>query len=181
MINEIWKPVLGYEGLYEVSNYGNVKSQERYVKSSYNSVTLKKEKILKPTTARGYLKVDLYVCRKRTMKYVARLVWEAFNGPIPEGMQVNHINEDKTDNRLENLNLMTSKENNNWGTHNERVARHFEKKVLQLRKDGTFIKEWDSVRSITRTLGYNEGNISSCCLNRKHFNSAYGFKWQYKE
>lgn len=44
MINEIWKPVVGYEGLYEVSNYGNVKSLERYVKSSYNSVTLKKEK-----------------------------------------------------------------------------------------------------------------------------------------
>lgn len=107
---EIWKDIPNYEGKYQVSNHGNVRS-------------LKFQKIrnLHPgKTKIGYLSVGLCKDGVKQALYVHRLVWEAFNGPIPENMQVNHINEDKTDNRLENLNLLSPMENLNWGTAQER-------------------------------------------------------------
>ena len=112
-IIEIWRDVKGFEGLYRVSNLGRVKS-------FYGL----KEKILKPGILNnGYYRVIL--CKQSVKKtyLVHRLVWETFNDTIPEGLQVNHINEIKTDNRLSNLNLMTQKENINWGTRNERIAK----------------------------------------------------------
>ena len=94
MIKEIWMPIFGCEG-YEVSKIGSVRSLD-YLHTG-------KAKILKPQkTHNGYLQVYLYKDGKLKGFKVHRLVWEAFNGPIPEGMQVNHLNEDKTDNRLEN-------------------------------------------------------------------------------
>lgn len=84
-----------------------------------------KEKILKPKLTRnGYYRVAL--CKNSIRKFylVHRLVFEAFNSTIPEGLQVNHKNEIKTDNRLSNLNLMTCKENVNWGTGIERRVKN---------------------------------------------------------
>lgn len=112
MSEEIWKPVVGYEGLYEVSSEGRVRSLN-YKKQN-------RIQVLVQNYSRKY--PYLLLCKDGKIKthLVHRLVWEAFNGPIPDGMQVNHINEVKTDNRLENLNLMTPKENINWGTGIER-------------------------------------------------------------
>ena len=94
-----------------VSNFGNVKS--------LNYRHTNKERMLKTQLYKGYV----YVFLKRTKGYrVHRLVYEAFIGPIPDGMQVNHIDEDKSNNRLDNLNLMTPKENCNYGTGIERRA-----------------------------------------------------------
>ena len=125
--NEEWKDILGFEGIYQASNLGRVKSLERLNARGYRV----KEKILKPQiNRRGYYQVGLYKQSIGKNYKVHRLVYEAFNGQIPEGLQVNHINEVKTDNRLENLNLMTHKENVNWGTRNERAG-----KVLKNRKD----------------------------------------------
>lgn len=124
MIEE-WKDILGYEGKYQVSNTGRVQSLK------HNDV-----KILRLSKNKGgYLLVGLGLNGIHSTKYVHRLVWEAFNGPIPEGMQVNHINEDKTDNRLENLNLMTCKENLNWGTTQERKGASYRKKNYHLSEE----------------------------------------------
>lgn len=126
----------------------------------------------------GYMQVRL---GQKT--YLAhRIVWEAFNGPIPEGMQINHINEKKDDNRLENLNLMTPKENCNWGTgvvrnSQARLNGKMSKKVQQYNLDGDFIKEWPSLMEIKRALGLAQQNVSLCCLGKTK--TAYGYKWKY--
>ena len=187
-LNEVWKPVRGYVGLYEVSNYGRVKSNDRYVKTAidYNTKRLLKGKLLKQGLVSGYKRMDL--CKEGTVThhFVHRLVWEAFNDPIPEGMQVNHINEDKTDNRLENLNLMTPKENINWGTGPCRRSKRMtnrpdqSKSVVQLNLEGTVIKDdWPSTMEVERVLKYNNSKISECCLGKRK--TYKGFIWRYKE
>lgn len=164
MKREIWKSVLGYIGLYEVSNYGRVRS-------------LKHEKIrilkqLKHTN--GYLKVNL--CKDGITKifYVHRLVYEAFNGFIPDGYEINHINEDKTDNRLDNLNLLTHGENIRYGTANQRRAEKLSDQVLQLTLDEVLVKEWPSIAEAGRH-GFNLGAVCACC--RGKLKQYKGFKW----
>ena len=167
---EIWKEIPNYEG-YQVSNLGRVKSLERIDALGHRL----KEKILKPQLDGRYYQVVL--CKQSIKKTyrVHRLVWEAFNGQIPEGLQVNHINEVKTDNRLSNLNLMTAKENTNWGSRNERIS----KAVLQFTLDNIFVKEYPSTMQVARELGFSCGNIVNCCKGR--YKTAYGYIWRYKE
>lgn len=175
-LGEEWRDIKGFEGLYRVSNLGRIKSLKR----SYRV----KEKILKPLINRnGYYQVDL--CKQSIKKtyLVHRLVWEAFNGQIPENMQVNHINEIKSDNRLLNLNLMTAKENSNWGTRNERVSKKkingkCSKPVLQFDLQDNFIKEYPSTKQAERETGFNQGYITKCCNGK--YKQAYGYKWKYK-
>lgn len=175
MNKEIWKFVPGYDGLYMVSNLGRVKSL------NYNHIG--KEKVLKPFTAvKGYYRVRLSKNGKITSYQVHRLVWEAFNGPIPEGMQVNHINEDKTDNSLTNLNLMTCKDNINWGTGIRRSAKSKSKMVEQYTLDGEHIMTWFSVNGIQKELGhlgFDESAISACCLGKRKTHK--GYIWKYAE
>ena len=168
---EIWKDIKGFEGLYQVSNLGRVKSLERIDALGHRL----KEKILKLRLDSRYYQVVL--CKQSIKKNyrVHRLVWEAFNGQIPEGLQVNHINEVKTDNRLSNLNLMTAKENTNWGSRNERIS----KAVLQFTLDNILVKEFPSAIQIERELGFSCGNIVNCCKGR--YKTAYGYIWRYKE
>lgn len=171
-MSENWRDIPGYEGLYQASDLGKVKS--------LNYHRTGKEQILSPTKGtHGYLQVDLYKDGVRKNCLVSLLVWEVFNGPIPEGMQVNHINEIKTDNRLENLNLMTCKENNNWGTRNRRMAKSRSKMVEQHTLDDTHICTWFSTNEIEREFGYAHGYISKCCNGK--YKTAYGYIWKYAE
>ena len=178
--NEIWKDIKGFEGLYRVSNLGRVKSLERFRKGENDSLVSVKERILKPLiNHRGYYGVQLYKQSVGKFYQVHRLVWEAFNGKIPEGLQVNHINEIKTDNRLSNLNLMTCKENINYGTGIERRAKSKSKSVLQFTLDNILVKEYPSTHQIERETGFAQSNISKCCKGKRK--TAYGYKWRYKE
>ena len=170
---EEWKDIKGFEGLYQVSNLGRIKSFYRL-----------EEKILKPLITKGYYQVCLFKQAIKKKYLVHRLVWSAFNGSIPEGLQVNHINEIKSDNRLENLNLMTSKENCNWGTGIERRVKNLingkkSKPVLQFDLNDNFIKEYPSIRQVYRETGFAFQNIYTCCKGK--LKQAYGYKWRYKE
>ena len=171
--NEEWRDIPNYEG-YQVSNLGRVKSLERIDARGYRL----KEKILKPKLVRGYYQVCLFKQAIKKKYLVHRLVWSAFNGSIPEGLQVNHINEIKSDNRLENLNLMTPKENTNWGTRNERSAKNRSKVVLQFTLEDILIKEYPSTKQAERETGFDQGSIVKCCNGK--LKTAYGFKWKYK-
>ena len=108
MLEEIWKDIPDYEGLYQVSNYGRVKS-----------LHFGKEKLLKPQpNSNGYLRVYLYKEKKQKLKYVHQLVAIAFipnNNPI-EKTEINHIDENKENNCVNNLCWITHKENCNYGT-----------------------------------------------------------------
>ena len=180
MIEELWKDIPNYEGLYQASNLGRVKSLERFRKGRNGSLVTVKEKILKPGLNQyGYYQVQLCKNSKVRFYLVHRLVYEAFNAPIPENMQVNHINEVKTDNRFENLNLMTPKENSNWGSRNERSAKNRSKAVLQFTLDDILVKEYPSIHQAERETGFAIQNISACCKGK--LKTAYNFKWKYKE
>ena len=174
--NEIWKDIPNYEGFYQISNLGRIKSLGRIDALGHRL----KEKILKPgITCNGYYQVALWKNSIPKRCLVHRLVWIAFNGQIPEGLQVNHISERKSDNRLSNLNLMTCKENTNWGTGIERSAKSKSKTVLQFDLNNNFVKEYPSARQAERETGFRQGDISKCCKGK--YKQAYGFKWKYKE
>ena len=120
MIEE-WRPVVGYEGLYEVSSYGRVRSLDKYVKGKGESYRLHKGKVLSPVIKdNGYLQLKLYCNGKFYKKYVHRLVAQAFI-PNPDNLlEVNHIDEDKINNRADNLEFCDHKYNMNFGTRQER-------------------------------------------------------------
>lgn len=113
LFKEIWKPVKGYEGLYEVSNKGNVRSVDRYVRNDKQYRLLKGKPMKTFPNLYGYLKTNLYKNGQRKLHSVHRLVAEAFI-PNPSNLPcIDHINTIKTDNRVENLRWCTNKENSN--------------------------------------------------------------------
>ena len=137
------------------------------------------KKFLKPAIDNcGYQVVNLYDNEGNKKRYyLHRVIYESVTGnPIPEGMQINHISEDKTDNRFANLNLMTPKQNSNWGTRNERLS-----KQVGAYKDGKLVMTFPSTREAQRN-GFNGGNVSACCrncFNRAGNNVYKGYTWQY--
>ena len=171
MEEEIWKNIVGLED-YQISNLGRVKS-----------VKFGKERFLKfGKDNKGYLHISLCKDGKQKWFLVHRLVYEAFVGEIPESMQINHIDEDKTNNRLDNLNLMTPKENSNWGTRTERQAEKMtngkcSKQVIQLSLDGVELARFPSTMEVQRQLGFIQQNISRCCNGKRK--QAYNYVWKY--
>ena len=172
-IEEKWKDIKGFEGHYQVSDKGRVKS-----------VKFGKERILSIRRSKfGYLLVNLWKNHKMKTFKIHRLVAQAFLPNQNNLPQVNHKDEDKTNNYVENLEWCTVKYNNIFGTRLKRVSvkatnGKCSKKVLQYTLDGKFVKEWKSTHDVERNLGYAQTNISSCCLGK--YKSAYGYVWKYK-
>lgn len=159
-MKEIWKDIKGYEGLYQVSSLGRVKS---------------KRKILKAINGE-YLKVGLSKNGIQKTLYVHRLVAETFLGE--NKLQVNHKDEDKHNNNIENLEFVTHKENMNYGTKQDRESIIKTKyHVNQYDKKGNFIRQWYNLRDIVMNTKYKKENIQYCCLGKYKY--AYGYKWEY--
>ena len=174
MTEEVWRDVKGYEGLYQVSNMGRVKSLGR--KDRFGRVI--KERVLEPAvTHNGYLRVGLHVDGKRKMLRVHRLVCEAFHENPDNKSEVNHVNENKTDNRACNLEWSTRAENCNHGSRNERVAKALSKPVGQYTRDGELVKIWPSAIEVQRQAGFNHGYICETANGKRK--KAYGFIWKY--
>ena len=148
---EVWRDVKDYEGLYQVSNLGRV-------------IGLKSGKIIKPSLVNGYHRISL--CKQNIVKnvFIHRLVAEAFVFNPDNKPYVDHINTNRTDNRVFNLHWVSKKENNN--------------NPLTKKKYSNFIKEWECCMDIQRELGVNHCNISNCCSGR--IKSAGGYIWKYK-
>lgn len=171
MKKEFWKPILNYEGLYEVSNFGRVKS-----------FRFGKERILKPGINKGgYFFVVLYKNGKKKNHLVHRLVAEAFL-PNPDNLpEVNHKDENPQNNNIENLEWCSHSYNINFGTRNKRVAAKntngkCSKTVLQYDLEGNLIREWKSVTECGRN-GYNQGHVAECCNGKRKTHK--GFIWRY--
>ena len=175
MNKEIWRDVIGYEGYYQVSSEGRVKSLKR--KDCLGRTI--RERILKPCdNGRGYLYISLSGgTGEHKRHYIHRLVGEAFVPNPLEKEDVNHKDENPSNNHASNLEWLTHKENLNYGMRNERVAKANSKPVAQYTKDGAFIKVWASAAEVKRQLGFNHSNIIQVAKgNRK---TACGFIWKY--
>lgn len=177
---EEWRNVVGYEGIYQVSNMGRVKSLG-------NNKT-RKDKILRQTKFKnGYLIVNLCKEGKYKTCYVHRLVGNAFL-ENPNGYRCyNHKNEIKTDNRAENLEPCTQKYNANYknaqakrvaSTNYKLIAEKLSRQVYQYTKDGELVAIWQSIAECGRQ-GYNQGNVSACCNGERK--SHKGYIWSYTE
>ena len=168
-MDEIWRDIEGYEGLYQISNKGRVKS---LYKGS--------ERILKPwDNGRGYLLVTLCKNGVALSKSIHRLVAISFIINPENKPQVNHKDENKSNNCIENLEWATAKENNNYGTHNERITGRPPVPIIQYSKSGEFIRWWKSAREVERVLGIANSHIIDCCRGKQK--SSGGFVWKYKE
>ena len=138
----------------------------------------KRSKFLKPSTLpNGYQKVTLTDNEgKGKSYYIHRIVWESVTGiPIPEGMQINHRNEIKTSNFFENLEAVSPKQNSNYGSRNERVAKSKSKQVGAF-KDGKIVMTFSSTIEAGRQ-GYNHSALSRCCNSKLHHYK--GYEWRY--
>lgn len=164
---EIFKDIRNYEGLYQISNKGNVRS------------IISNNKILKPhLTKKGYLSVKLYNGGKKKDFLVHRLVADAFIGNPQCLDTVNHKNEIKNDNRVENLEWMSLYDNNRYGSHDYRMANKLCVPIIQYDLNGNFIKEWKSMKSVQEEKGFRISHISECCLGKQK--TSYGYIWKYK-
>jgi len=184
-ISEVWNDIKGYEGLYQVSDMGRVKSLERTITKKNGRNQSIQERILKPSTEHGgYLSVILYdTSGKRKTFKVHRLVCEAFHENPEDKPCVNHIDENKTNNAVSNLEWCTYKENNNHGTHNARMARGVAKAlsrpVGQYTLDDQLVKVWQSTNEVERQLGFAHSLISKVARGKRK--TAYGYVWKYIE
>jgi hypothetical protein len=186
MMEEIWKPIEGYEGLYEVSNLGRVRSLDQvktkpHPRNTSMTMTYKqKGKILKrKINTSGYLYVDLWKDKRPHTIVVHRLVAMAFI-PNPDNLpEVNHIDEDKTNPVVTNLEWVTKSENMRHGTCGQRMGRKHWKSVVQMDMDGNVIKVWECAQHAHEELGISHTQIIAVC--RGKCGSAGGFKWKYKE
>lgn len=160
-------------GLYQVSNLGNVRSL------NYNKA--KKIQHLKKVVInkRGYLAVGLSKNGIFKIKTVHRLVAETFISNPNNLPQVNHIDENKLNNSVTNLEWCTNKYNINYGTRKERISEKKGRKIIQLDKDDNIIKVWNGTCQASKELKINEGNIWEACNNKRK--TAGKYKWKYKE
>lgn len=174
-MNEAWKAVSGYEGIYEISNLGRVKSLKR--KCPYqDGFRTKPERILKTNIINGgYAQVTLEKSGTRKSLLVHRLVAMAFI-PNPEAFpQVNHINGNKTDNRAENLEWCTAKENMVHSVVN--CLRSDLKPVVMLSKDGCIVRKFNGLKEAARSTGIARQNIRFCCNHERRTAGGYFWRW----
>lgn len=184
-MNEIWKSIAGYEGLYEVSNMGNVRSLDRdYVNSRGHHCHLS-GKVLKPAVHDcGYRTVDLRdtLNNNRRRVFVHRLVALAFvPNPDPGNLnQINHKDEDKTNNVWTNLEWCTAKYNSNYGSRTERMVDAVSKPVCGYTEIGEVVIRYKSAQEAGRH-GFIHSEISACCLKKEHSFTHHGLYWCFAE
>lgn len=175
---EIWKSLdfLGYPD-YMVSNMGRVKTLDKYVNSSYGSKQLRKSQILKGKKDKdGYIEVCLWKNAKSKYFRLHRLVALAFL-PNPNNLPiVNHKNEIKDDNRVENLEFCSVQYNTLYGNCIEKRSNKKKKKIQQLDLEGNIIRNWNSILEAQNELNLN--HISDCCNGKRK--TCGGYVWRFK-
>lgn len=171
---EEWKHVKDYEGLYEISSFGRIRSLPR---------NTTKGKILIPHLQSGYLKVMLSKNNNKKWYSIHRLVATAFIDNKENKEQVNHIDGNKINNSVNNLEWVTCRENIIHSIKNElKITKtggehKLSKKINQYDLYGNLIKQWDCINDIYRELRISKGNISSCCNGKRK--TVNGYIWRY--
>lgn len=170
-MNEEWKDIEGFEGMYQVSNLGNVRSVERLVNYKNIGKALKSSKTLIPKkTKAGYYELILSNGNIRKCVRIHRLVAEAFIANPNNYPVINHINGVKTDNRVENL---------EWCTVQYNTQDYYSKtiRVYQYSLNGELLKIWDSVTNAAESCDGDKTGVQHCCCNE--LKTYKGFIWSY--
>ena len=186
-MKEVWKDIKGYEGLYQVSNFGRVKSLKKY-----HGKSLRKGAIIKQyLTRQNYCKVILSKDKINKNVEVQRVVAEAFldkrqyksmpdedrNLIQLDKLEVNHKDENKSNNCANNLEWCSRKYNANYGERGKKASKSLSKKILQYDLNNNFIKEWESIKQAKEELKIHR--ICDVCKKRRK--TAGGYVWKYKE
>ena len=177
-MEEIWKDIKGYEGLYQVSTLGRVRSLDRIIqfKTRYGTIADRfiKGCIMRPAECTSeYLFIYLRKNGVKEHALVHRLVAIAF--VQGEGNIVNHKDENKQNNRADNLEWCNYTYNNRYGTHTK------SRKVVQFDAYGNVIAEFESLRHAESVTGIDHAYISRCCRGKGSDNISGGFIWKFKQ
>lgn len=179
-MKEEWKDIVGYEGLYQVSNLGRVKSFDKVVKNAKGTY-IKKERYLKPQKiSNGYFIVGLYKNKKHKNIYIHKIVAEAFLDNSNCYEEINHIDGNKENNVFSNLEYCSRNYNQKHsyikGLTSRYKTRH---KIEQYDLKGKFIREWNSISEASNCLCIERTGISKCC--NKKLKSSNNYIWKYKD
>lgn len=183
-LNEYWKDVNNYEGLYQVSNLGRIRSLDRVVKqknrfNNYQNV-LYKGRVLKPQKQKnGYYIIGLHKNNKTERKLLHRLVAETFTENPNNYKYINHKDSNIYNNSVNNLEWCTQSYNIKYAYETGRKIPPHQRKVVQKTLNDTVLCEYKSIMEAFRKTGIQATNISKCC--RKLREMAGGYKWQYTE
>lgn len=175
---ERWKPIKGYEGLYEISDFGRVRSLDRYANCKSYKHRFVKGRLLKLSSDGRYATVCLSKQDSKKTLLVHRLVAQAFI-PNPHNLpEVNHKSECKHFNHYSCLEWCDRIYNCNYGNAIENKVKNnpLVKEIDQLSLNGNFIKRWPSQAEIQRQLGFRQNDISACCCGRQK--TAFGYIWK---
>lgn len=177
---EVWKDVVGYEGFYQVSNEGNVRSVERIVPFGNRTRTVPSKTRVQAKDKRGYSTVMLSKNNKLKNAKVHRLVAEAFIDNPDALPEVNHKDENKQNNHVSNLEWCEHIYNTVYGTKLERQREKKSIPIIQFDKKGNKLKEYDSAMQAEHEVnGKFTGNINKCL--KGEIKTAFGYIWKYKE
>lgn len=176
---EVWKEIKEVDGVYEVSNKGNLRSKDRFVKVCGGGKRLLKGQIIKPAKCKnGYYEAQLHYKGKRYIWLLHRLVALYFIDNPHNYPEVNHKDENISNNDANNLEWCTSKYNANYGSRNQRCKEKvIRKPVRQLSLDGTIVKVFRGVKEAMRETGIDDSQIIRVCKGRNL--TAGGYKWEY--
>ena len=181
-MNEEWKDIPGYEGRYQVSNLGRVKSLAReYITGQHSHTIHLSEKIMRPKVREsGYSLVSLNKDGIVKDAYIHRLVAQSFIPNEDDLHYVNHKDENPRNNRVDNLEWCTQKYNVNYNGANIRGGLNRRVAIVQKTLDGEFVKEWDSALTACKEFGRKRATNISNALVSQGKKTAYGYKWEYK-
>lgn len=176
---EMWRDIRGYEGLYQVSNLGRVRSLDRYVDCKNGSKQFWKGKIIAQAKDRdGYMIVALG--RYNPNQKVHRLVAETFIENLENKPEVGHMDCDESNNRVENLYWCTRGENMRHPITRERIKQTKQlKPIIQMTLEGEIIGEYESLHDLQRKTNYSRWAVGECCKGNAL--TYKGFKWKYKK
>lgn len=177
-MKEIWKPVVGWEKLYEVSNFGNVRSLDRYVNAGHYQKFCKGQ-LLKPTFHKSnYCIVTLRNSGIQKVSKVHQLVMNAFNPkPNNQKLEINHIDGNTKNNRLDNLEWCTHKQNLQHASKHHLLSIY--KPINQYDLSGNFIKRWESMKEARDFYGLGINSLRNACKRKSGIHK--GYIWRYAE